>query len=87
VHDAPSCSERAVWVDGVPREVGPVAFDGLREVGGLRFSAAATRARRDRLLVVASDYEAPFGTFTGSVPEAGELEAGWGVMERHDARW
>jgi hypothetical protein len=87
VHDAASSSERTVWVDGAPREVAPAAFDGLRGVGGLRFTAAATRARRDRLLLVSSDYEAPFGTFSGTVPEAGELAAGWGVMERHDARW
>jgi hypothetical protein len=87
VHDAAAGSERTVWLDGVPREVGPVAFDGLRGVGELRFSAAATRARRDRMLLVSSDYEAPFGTFTGVVPEAGELASGWGVMERHDARW
>jgi hypothetical protein len=87
VHDAPVGSERTVWVDGVPREVGPVAFDGLRGVGGLRFSAVATRARRERMLLVSSDYEAPFGTFTGVVPEVGELSSGWGVMERHDARW
>ena len=87
VHDALVGSERTVWVDGAPREVGPVAFDGLRGVGDLRFGAVATRARRERMLLVSSDYEAPFGTFEGVVPEAGELSAGWGVMERHDARW
>jgi len=87
VHDAPGASERTVWVDGVPREVGPVAFDGLRGVGGLRFTAAATRARRENLLLVRSDYEAPFGAFAGTVPEAGELREGWGVMERHAAVW
>jgi hypothetical protein len=87
VHDAPVGSERTVWVEGVPREVPPAAFDGLRGVGELRFSAVATRARRDRMLLASSDYEAPFGTFAGTVPEAGELAAGWGVMERHDARW
>ena len=38
---------------------------GWTGVGGLRFTAEATRARRDRLLVVSSDYEQPFGTFTG----------------------
>jgi hypothetical protein len=87
VHDAASCSERTVWVAGAPRQVGPVAFDGLRGVGDLRFRAEATRARRDRLLLVSSDYEAPFGVFSGSVPGAGRLREGWGVMERHDARW
>jgi hypothetical protein len=87
VHDAPTSSERTVWVDGAPREVAPVAFDGLRAVGELEFHAVATRARRDRLLIVSSDYEAPFGSFSGSVLEAGELASGWGVMERHSARW
>jgi Domain of unknown function (DUF2804), C-terminal len=87
VHDAAVASERTVWVDGEPRDVGPVAFDGLGGVGDLRFTASAGRARRDRLLLVSSDYEAPFGSFSGSVPEAGELREGWGVMERHDARW
>jgi hypothetical protein len=87
VHDSPSSSERTVWIDGEPREVGPVAFDGLRGVGELRFRELASRARRDNLLLVASDYEAPFGVFSGSVPGAGPLRSGWGVMERHDARW
>jgi hypothetical protein len=87
VHDAAGASERTVWVAGVPREVGPVSFDGLRGVDGLRFTAEAVRARRDELLFVASDYEAPFGSFSGSVPGAGELRSGWGVMERHEARW
>ena len=36
--------------------------------------------------MIASDYEQPFGTFTGSLPVAGELH-GWGVMERHEALW
>ena len=46
-----------------------------------------TRARREDLLLVASDYEQPFGTFTGELPVAGALREGWGVMERHSARW
>jgi hypothetical protein len=87
VHDAVDASERTVWVDGVPREVGPAAFDGLDGVGELRFTAAATRARRENLLLVRSDYEAPFGAFEGSVPGAGALREGWGVMERHAAVW
>ena len=87
LHDGERASERTVWVDGEPREVGPVAFDGLAGVGGLRFSPEVTRARRENLLLVASDYEAPFGTFAGELPEAGELREGFGVMERHAARW
>ena len=87
LHDAPRASERTVWVAGQPREVGPVAFDGLAGVGGLRFTAAATRARRENLLVFRSDYEQPFGSFAGELPGAVRLRAGWGVMERHDVRW
>ena len=87
VHDAPEASERTVWVAGEPREVGPVAFDGLRGVGGLRFTPLATRAKRESYLVIRSDYEQPFGTFAGELPETGELLEGWGVMERHDVLW
>jgi hypothetical protein len=79
--------ERTVWVDGEPHAVGPVEFDGLAGVGGLAFTAEAMRARRENLLVIASDYEQPFGTFAGALPVAGELREGWGVMERHEARW
>jgi len=87
LHDGGEASERTVWVDGEPREVGPVAFDGLEGVDGLRFSPEVTRARRENLLLVASDYEAPFGTFAGELPAAGALREGFGVMERHAARW
>jgi hypothetical protein len=101
VHDAPDHSERAVWVDGEPHEVGPVEFAGdlawvaPAPVGRgadaaaarLEFSPEATRSRRENLLVMRSDYEAPFGTFSGSLPVAGELRSGYGVMERHDVRW
>ena len=48
------------------------------------FDALATRAKRENYLVIASDYEQPFGTFTGTLPVAGPL-TGWGVMERHEA--
>ena len=88
IHDAAEASERTVWVDGRPHEVGHVAFAAdLSSVGGLRFSAEAVRARRENLLVLRSEYEQPFGTFAGELPVAGELRAGWGVMERHDVRW
>ena len=87
VHDAAEASERTVWVAGEPREVPPVRFDGLRGVGDLRFTAVATRARRESYLLIRSDYEQPFGTFAGSLPGAGELREGWGVMERHDVLW
>jgi hypothetical protein len=79
--------ENTVWVDGEPHAVDPPPFDGLRGVAGLTFSAQATRARRENWLIIASDYEQPFGTFTGELPVAGRLREGWGVMERHEARW
>lgn len=93
VHDAPAGSERTTWVDGVAREVGPVAFAGdLSEVafaegGELTFAQEAVRARRDNLLVFASDYCQPFGTFAGTLPGGIEVAEGFGVMERHDVRW
>ena len=96
IHDAPTGSERAVWVAGEPLEVPPVRFaDDLSFVAPrddssgapLRFAAAATRARRENYLLIRSDYEQPFGTFTGELPGAGELRDGWGVMERHDVYW
>jgi hypothetical protein len=87
LHDDPETSERTVWIAGEPHEVGPVTFDGLDGVAGLRFTAEATRARRENLVVIASDYVQPFGTFAGELPGAGPLRAGWGVMERHDVRW
>jgi hypothetical protein len=92
VHDAREASERSVWVDGAAHELAPVRFDNLRSIafqegGELRFSAEATRARRDNLLLVRSDYEQPFGSFAGELPGAGPLREGRGVMERHEVRW
>ena len=56
-----------------PHQVEPLPFDGLDGVGDLRFTALATRAKRENYLVIASDYEQPFGTFTGTLPVAGAL--------------
>jgi len=93
VNDAEHGSERAVWVQGEPHEVPPVRFaadlsrlecvDGSR----LRFRAEAQRRRRENLLLVRSDYTAPFGTFSGTLPGGVELARGLGVMEHHRARW
>jgi hypothetical protein len=86
-------SERAVWVGGVPREVGPVEFAAdLSSIRGddgslLSFRAEAERARRDNLLIVSSDYRAPFGSFSGVLPGGLVLATGRGVMEHHRARW
>jgi uncharacterized protein DUF2804 len=87
IHDDPDVSERTVWVDGVPHAVPHAGFDGLAGVGELRFTAEAVRARRENLVLMRSDYEQPFGTFAGSLPVAGPLREGWGVMERHEVLW
>jgi hypothetical protein len=97
VNDPPRDSERTVWVDGRPFEVGPAAQfaadlswvatdDGVE----LRFAQEAARERRDNLLLVRSEYRQPFGTFAGVLPtHAGPLALaeGFGVMERHKAVW
>jgi hypothetical protein len=93
INDPPAGSERAVWVGGAPHEVGPVEFDAeLGSIRGkdgslLRFTAQAERSRRDNLLLVSSDYRAPFGTFSGVLPGGIALADGRGVMEHHRARW
>lgn len=87
LHDAAAGSERTVWVGGEPHEVAPQAFaDDLASVGGLQFTREAVRVHREDLLVVATDYEQPFGSFSGTLPVAGQI-TGLGVMERHAARW
>jgi hypothetical protein len=105
VNDPERGSERAVWVGGEPHECAPVVFgadlseitseDGAR----LRFSAEAERARSENLLIVRSDYRAPFGAFSGTLPGALSgagrdtaagpiaLAHGLGVVEHHRARW
>jgi hypothetical protein len=93
IHDGATGSERRVWVDGVATEVGPVTFSpaldevAFAEGSALRFAARAQRARRDELLIFASDYRQPFGSVSGSLPGGIELASGSGVMERHRARW
>jgi Protein of unknown function (DUF2804) len=93
LNDPAAGSERAVWADGVPAEAPPADFaDDLSAVsfpGGetLTFAEEARRARRDELGIVASDYEQPFGTFSGELPGGVRLAEGFGVMERHVARW
>ena len=93
IHDGATGSERRVWIDGVPHEVGPVTFapalDGVGFDDGavLRFTALAERARSDNLGIFASDYRQPFGTVSGTLPGGIQLVSGAGVMERHRARW
>lgn len=94
VHDGPSGSERAIWIDGAPFEPPPVGFDvGLTCVrsqdGALALTCEheATRRRDDNLLVVRSRYAQPFGTFSGILPAGRRLAHGHGVMEHHDVLW
>jgi len=93
VNDPPTGSERAVWVDRVPRETPTVEFsESLRRVrcsdgSTLRFHPEAERAHRQDLLLVKSDYHAPFGTFSGMLPGGVALAHGLGVVEHHRALW
>jgi len=91
INDPPRGSERAIWLDGFPREPDPVRFDGLDGVelsdgSRLSFSAESERARDDNLWLVRSRYRHLFGTFSGSLEEI-ELASGFGVMEEHSAVW
>jgi hypothetical protein len=93
VNDPPSGSERAVWVAGEPGEAPAVSFtaglDRISCVDGseLHFNAEAERSRRENLLVIKSDYRAPFGTFSGTLPGGITLAGGIGVIEHHRALW
>jgi len=88
VHDAPAASERTVWVEGGPHEVGPVEFaEDLSAVGGLRFSEWCAREDHTRRGPFRSDYRQPFGSFAGELPGGLRLAEGHGVMEWHEARW
>jgi Protein of unknown function (DUF2804) len=88
VHDAPGASERTVWVDGEPHEVGPQPFaPDLSAVGGLRFIPWCEREDHTNRLLLRSHYRQPFGTFSGELPGGLALESGHGVMEWHDVHW
>jgi hypothetical protein len=93
VNDPPSGSERAIWVAGAPHEAPPVQFTAdLRSISAddgseLHFAPEAERSRRENLLLVRSDYRAPFGTFSGELPGGIELANAWGVVEHHRAHW
>ncbi len=99
VNDPPTGSERAVWVDGMPSETAPVRFaadlseivavdiDNSGDCLRLGFTAEAVRRRSENLVVLKSEYTAPFGTFSGALPGGFRVESGLGVMEHHRARW
>jgi Protein of unknown function (DUF2804) len=93
INDPLRGSERAIWQDGLPSEAPPVLFaDDLssirsRDGSKLDFTSVAERSRHDNLLLLSSDYRAPFGRFEGTLPGGVELASGLGVMEHHRARW
>jgi hypothetical protein len=88
VHDAPSSSERTVWVDGEPHEVPHQEFAAdLSAVGDLRFREWSARESRMNLLLMRNSYRQPFGEFSGELPCGLRLSEGFGVMEVHDVRW
>jgi hypothetical protein len=93
VNDPPSGSERAIWVAGIPHEARPVRFSSdLHTIASddgseLRFAPEIERSRRDNLLLVQSDYRAPFGTFSGTLPGGIPVAHALGVVEHHRARW
>jgi len=93
VNDPATGSERAVWVAGQPHEAAPVSFAAdlssisCEDGSSLDFRPEAERSRRENLLIVSSDYRAPFGTFSGTLPGGTPLARGVGVCEHHRARW
>ena len=93
VHDAPADSERTVWIDREPAEVGPVTFAPdlshvtFAEGASLEFTEWAAREEDKNMLLMRSRYRQPFGTFRGTLPGGIELAQGYGVMEEHDVRW
>jgi hypothetical protein len=92
INDPPRASERAIWVDGEPTEPGPVEFQGLETIhfedeSRLNFTAETERVHHEGIpLIARSDYQAPFGSFTGSLSGL-SLDGGLGVMEAHDVVW
>jgi hypothetical protein len=92
INDPQRASERAIWVDGEPTEPGPVEFQGLETIhfedeSRLNFSAETQRVHHEGIpLIARSDYEAPFGSFSGSLSGL-PLSSALGVMEAHDVVW
>ncbi len=93
LNDHPEISEQTVWVNGIPRQVGPVTFtDDLSSLSfaegtTLTFTREAVRQRNDNLFFIKSAYAQPFGSFQGTLPGGFEIAEAYGVMEWHDAVW
>ena len=95
INDPVTGSERAIWVDGIPREPGPVRFEGLESLGSLEPALRTTldfhfegaeRCRHDNFGLIRSDYVHRFGSFTGQL-DGIEIASASGVMEHHKAVW
>ncbi|MFL5906081.1 MAG: DUF2804 domain-containing protein [Solirubrobacterales bacterium] len=92
INDPPRSSERTIWVAGEPTEAGPVQFQGLDSIhfedeSRLNFNAETQRTHHESVpLLARSDYEAPFGSFNGSLNGL-PVDSALGVMEAHDAVW
>jgi hypothetical protein len=92
INDPPSSSERTIWLAGQPTEPGPVSFQGLETIhfedqSRLNFTAETQRSHHEGIpLLARSDYEAPLGTFSGTLMGL-SVESALGVMESHDAVW
>ena len=92
INDPRQRSERTIWVAGEPTEPGPVEFQGLQTIhfedeSRLSFDAETKRTHHEGIpLIARSDYEAPFGSFTGTLNGL-TLESALGVMEAHDVVW
>ena len=72
----PAASERTIWVDGEPREVGPVDVRAptYPASASLRFTEWSAREENRNLLLMRSRYRQPFGTFSG---DAARRPASW----------
>jgi hypothetical protein len=66
INDPPERSERALWVDGEPKEPGPVSFEGLEAIAfadgsRLRFAGECERRKQENRLLVRYSYRQPLG--------------------------
>ena len=92
INDPPERSERGIWIDGEPREPGPVEFERLEAIAfddgaRLDFTGECERRKEESRLFVRYSYRQPMGTFSGTLPGGIVLASGLGVMEHHDAEW
>lgn len=93
IHDDSRASERTLWIDGEPTELGANAFAAdlssvaFAEGGRLDFAEWTARTDDTDLVLLKSRYRQPFGAFTGELPGGHVLARGHGVMEDHDVWW